>query len=100
MHDDPYPNEGSHYQAGVPDETKNANTEELRKAEQALPFIDDVLAWFDKTVEDTDSVALALNLSLQFEKPVDSILIALDVTRQYLNEKKAELEALSQTIKR
>lgn len=96
---DPYPNEGIYYQPTPPEETVKANKKEKRKAEEAQPFIADVLAWFDKVVEDTDSIALAIQLSQQYDKPLQDTAIALDIARLYLTQKQGELQSLSLTLK-
>lgn len=97
--DDLYPNDGSYYQPEAPIETQTANAEEKKKAEEAIPFIDGVLKWFDATVKTTDSVAFAVAMSRQYDKPIEEVVVALDICRQYLEQKKGELESLARTLK-
>ena len=98
--DDPYPRDGQYYQPVVPDDTKNANTEEKRKAEEAMPFIAGVLGWFDTTVEATDSIQLAMQLAEQYNCSVEDTAVALDICRRYLEAKKGELQSLAMTLEK
>jgi hypothetical protein len=98
--DDPYPNDGSYYQPVAPEVTTEANKAEKRKAEEALPFIDDVLTWFEEVVAQTDSIALAIQLSGQYEKSIEDTTVALDIARLYLTQKKGELQSLATLIKK
>lgn len=97
--DDIYPNEGSYYQPEAPAETLKGNKEELKKTEEAMPFIDGVLSWFDKTAADTDSIALAVRLADSYGKSVEETVIALDIARMYLEQKKGELKSLANTFR-
>jgi hypothetical protein len=97
---DPIPRGGQPYIAPVPEETKNANTVELRQAEQALPFVDGVSAWFDEQIAQTDSIEYALSVKARYADDTDPILIAMNVLKDTLVAKKGEFDSLKLTFEK
>jgi len=100
MDTDPIPRGGQAYYPAQPEETKNANTEELRKAEQALPFVDGVIAWFEDAIEATNRIDTAVAESKRREVPVEVAVQAYSIVAEILAAKKGEFESLKMTFEK
>lgn len=96
--EDPIPNGG--FYPTAPEETQKANVEELRKAEQALPFVDGVSAWFDEQIKQTDSIEFALSVKVRYPDGTDPVLIAMNVLKDTLLAKKGEFDSLKMTFEK
>jgi hypothetical protein len=97
---DPYPNDGTYFQPDVPELTKAANAEEKMLAAQSLPFIDGVLAWFDDVIATTDSITAARVYAEKYGKTYESVAIAMDISREYLEQKRGEMQSLALTFRK
>lgn len=97
---DPYPNAGEYFQPEVPAQTKYDNEEEKKQAAQALPFIDQVSAWFDDMIANTDSVTVVRQEAKRRDVPVEVAVEAYDIVREILQAKKGEFISLKMTFKK
>lgn len=99
--DDLIPNEGStFYSPEIPEETKLAIEDEKLKASQAVPFISDVDEWFKEQLMKMDSIQFALKEAKKREKPVESMLIAIDILCDLLSEKRADFNNILLNLKK
>ena len=95
------PNEGStFFQPDVPDETKALIEEEKKKLTESVPFIDNVDAWFEEQLLKMDSIQFALIEAKKREKPVEAMLVAIDILCDLLSEKRAEFSNLKVNLKK
>ncbi len=100
MDTDPIPRGGQPYTPQVPEETQNANVQELRQAEQALPFVDGVSKWFADTIEATNHIDLALAEAKRREVSVEVVIQAYDIVAEILAQKKGEFDSLKLTFEK
>lgn len=96
--DDPIPRNGGVYYPEPPEETVNANTVEKRMADEALPFLDGVIAWFDECIENTDSNRVVRETAVVKKVDYEVSSLAYDIVRETLEHKKAEFENLKHTF--
>ena len=96
--DDPIPNGG--FQPTVPEETLNANTIELRQAEQALPFVDGVSKWFADAIEATNHIDRAIAEAKRREVSIEVAVQAYDMVAEILAQKKGEFDSLKMTFEK
>lgn len=97
---DPIPRGGQPYVPAVPEETANANTLERRQAEQALPFVDGVIAWFDTAIENTNRIDLAKDEAKRRNISLEVCVEAYDIVAEILEAKKGEFESLKMTYEK
>lgn len=91
MDSDIMPNEGSSfYVPEIPQETIDAQQEELKATAQAAPFIEGVDQWFDEQIALMDSMEYIRSEAKRLAKPFDQMADASDMAKQILQEKKAE----------
>lgn len=98
MQDDPIVNASSFYVPEIPLETQKANEEEARRAAEALPFIEDVIKWFDLAIANTDSIAAAKEEARRLQKSFEATSDAYDIVRVLLEQKRNELQSLALTF--
>lgn len=98
MQDDPIVNASSYYSPEVPAETKAANEEEAKRAAEAMPFINEVIEWFDVAIKNTDSIRIAKAEAERRGKSVEVVAEAYDIVRELLEGKKNELQNLALTL--
>lgn len=92
---DLYPTEGSTFYKPEEDDINKASKEEERKeAVKAAPFIEKTIAWFDEQIALCDSVANALDIAQKYEIFKDDAIVAMDIVRQVLEDKKKEFARL------
>ena len=96
MNTDPIPRGG--YVAITPEETKNANTQELRDAGEALPFLDSVIAWFDQCIENTDSNRVVRETAKIKGVDYEVSSLAYDLVREILEDKREEFDITRTTF--
>jgi hypothetical protein len=72
------------------------NTERSMMRSAGTKLTDDVLAWFDTQIRDTDSVAAAVEYARTTNHSVDDTLHAFDIVRDLLERKRDELTALKE----
>ena len=100
MDTDPIPRGGQAYYPVAPEETKNANVEELRQAEQSLPFVDGVISWFEDAIEATNRIDTALAESKRREVSIEVAVQAYSIVAEILAAKKGEFESLKMTFEK
>lgn len=100
MDTNPIPSSGQPYIPVAPEETKNANVEELRKAEQALPFVDGVSQWFADAIEATNHIDVALAEAKRRQISVEVAVQAYDMVAEILAQKKGEFDSLKMTFEK
>lgn len=91
---DPIPSGSTFFIPEEDDINKEAKQEEAKQAVQAAPFLDDVMTWFDEQIQACDSNRLTIEVRERYEVSTDEAITALDIVRQTLEEKKAELSNL------
>lgn len=91
---DPIPSGSTFFIAEEDDINKEGKQEEAKQAVQAAPFLDEVMAWFDEQIQACDSNRLTIDVRERYEVSTDEAITALDIVRQTLEEKKAELSNL------
>jgi hemoglobin-like flavoprotein len=97
---DPIPNSGQAFYPTAPEETKNANTEERRKAEQALPFVDGVSQWFADAIEATNHIDAAVAEAKRRQVSIEVAVQAYDMVAEILAQKKGEFDSLKMTFEK
>lgn len=96
---DELPNDGFYFQPQEPQAQTDAKSVEKAEAVQLLPVVDDLLAWFDGCIEATDSIATAKSEAIRRELPVETVVVAYDIVRELLEQKKNELRSKKLTFK-
>ena len=91
---DPYPNDGTFFQPVIPEETVKANEEEKKLTAQVLPALNDALVWFDEEIAHCDSIEFAYRLKKDRQEPIENVLLALNITKEILSQKKEEYSNL------
>lgn len=95
---DPYPNDGSFFQPTVPEQTKLDNEEELKRIAQLVPAIDELLAFFDAAIEETDSIAKAVELATELDMSRSQVEDGFIIAKRKFAEKREELANLKLNI--
>lgn len=98
MNTDPIPRGGQAYYPTKPEATKNADTLERRAAEEAMPFLDGVIAWFDEVIEQTDSNKLVRVTADTKQVSHEVASVAFDLVRELLEDKREEFIAQQATF--
>jgi hypothetical protein len=98
MDTDPMPRDGSYYQPTTPVETVKENTAEFKRAEQAMPFIEGVMEWFDDVIEATNRLDAVRIEAKRRNKSVEVMAEAYDVAREIFELKRGEFESLKMTF--
>lgn len=98
MDDSTYVNDGSHYQPNIPDETQKQISEEIKKAYDSMPFIDELLKWFDESIQAVNEVSTVKQESVRRKIDISVVVEAYDIVREILEAKKGELEQLKLTF--
>lgn len=96
---DPIPN-GGIFKPVAPEETVNANTLELRQAEQALPFVDGVSKWFEDAIEATNHIDVALAEAKRRQISIEVAVQAYGIVAEILAQKKGEFDSLKMTFEK
>lgn len=95
---DPIPRDATFYQPEVPKETADENKKERERAEQAIPFIDGVIEWFDDAITNTNSLEAARTEAKRREISIEVAVEAYDIVREILMTKRGEFESLKMTF--
>lgn len=91
------PNEGNFYLPPVDEEQEAALKKERAEANQVIPFLDDVIAWFDKQADEYEKVT-AIDLKSGID-PVVQMKAHQEVVK-VLRMKKGELTTYLDAYKR
>lgn len=99
MDNDFMPNDSTFFVPEVPEITQQANTDELVKTAQALPVIEDLIAWFEGAIEATDSNKAMREDAKSRGVSIEVASTAYEIVRELLEVKKQEFESLQLNIK-
>lgn len=83
------PNDGSFYVSPVDQDDKLQSDQERAETMQVLPFLQELIDWFDKQADECDRVSV---LNLESKVPVDSQIQAYKLLAELLQTKKGELD--------
>jgi hemoglobin-like flavoprotein len=94
--DDPAPRE--YFRPEPPKETTDAVKEEVRKAEQAQPFIEGVMEWFDLAIDNTNHLDAVMAEARRRRVSIEVAAQAYDMVREILMQKQGEFISLKMTF--
>lgn len=94
-----YPNDGGSIGVYTPEpdpDQEQALNEERTRVAQAVPFLAELIEWFDAQIDAAQSIA---NIDLKSKLPADSQVLAMQKVCEVLTSKRDELHIMLETWK-